>query len=107
MGGNAEFKTFWKSLEGFCKSGENCKGCRSGKCGYPPCAIRKCAAEKKVDVCSSCPEFPCKRFEGLAKTYPTLLADARRQREVGLAQWIREQDERAGRGFCYADIRYG
>jgi hypothetical protein len=80
-------------------------GCRGGKCGNPGCEIRKCAVEKQVDVCTACEEYPCERFDGLAKRYPTLLADGKRQKEIGLEKWIEEQEARCKTGFCYADIR--
>ena len=41
-----------------------------------------------------------------AARYSTLIADNRRLQAVGLDQWLDEQQERAGRGFVYADIRY-
>jgi hypothetical protein len=100
------FEPFWKVLEGLGRMDETCPGCRSGKCGYPGCKIRECAPAKRVEVCSACPEFPCKHFEGLAARYPNLIADAKRQQKVGLDQWIQEQEERARTGFSYVDIRY-
>jgi hypothetical protein len=85
---------------------KTCAGCRSGKCGDPRCDIRKCAKAKGVEVCSACPDFPCKHIEGLAERYPTLIADAKRQQKAGLDRWIQEQEERIKTGFSYADIRY-
>ena len=57
-------------------------------------------------MCNQCSDFPCERVEALAARYPTLLADNRRLRAVGLARWLAEQEERARRGVVYADIRY-
>ena len=81
------------------------KCCRSGKCGAPHCAIRKCAIEKSIETCPQCQDYPCRRVMTLAKSEPTLLHDGERIREHGLDQWIEEQEERRRAGFCYADIR--
>jgi hypothetical protein len=86
--------------------GDGFKGCRGGACGIPSCEIRKCAQERKMDVCSSCKDYPCDKVKSLAKRYPNLIADGTRQKEVGLPKWIEEQEERCKTGFCYADIRY-
>ena len=99
------FKEFWAALGKLSQSDQTCKGCRGG-CGDPECGIRKCAQERKVDVCSSCPEFPCQHIASLAKRYPNLILDGQRQKEIGLDKWIQEQEERCKSCFCYADIRH-
>jgi hypothetical protein len=98
------FAEFWKFLEGLHADG-GCRGCRAGA-GPPDCQIRSCAQERGLELCGQCSDFPCQRFEGLAAIYPTLIADNRRLQVVGLEQWLEEQQERARRGFVYADIRY-
>ena len=98
------FKEFWSFLAHLCDPEQACPGCRQG--GGPPfCAIRKCARERGVDLCVFCDEYPCKRVLGIAKGYPTLIADGQRIREIGLERWIQEQGERAKSGFAYVDIR--
>ena len=99
------FKDFWTALEELSRSDKTCKGCRGG-CGDPDCSIRKCAQEREMELCSSCTEYPCERIADLAKRYPNLISDGRRQKETGLDQWIQEQEDRCNSGFCYADIRY-
>jgi hypothetical protein len=59
-----------------------------------------------LDGCVHCPDLPCPEVEALADRYPTLIADNRRLRAVGLERWLEEQAERARRGVVYADIRY-
>ena len=103
--GTDEQKAFVAELRKLTKIPEGFTGCRGGTCGDPGCVIRKCAAEKRVEICTHCEEYPCSRFDGLAKRYPTLLADGKRQKEIGLEKWIAEQEDRAKTGFCYADIR--
>ena len=103
--GDDNQKGFLKELRKLAQTSKDFAGCRGDKCGDPGCEVRKCAAGKKVEVCSSCAEYPCERLSGLAKTYPTLLADGKRQKEIGLEKWIEEQETRCKTGFCYADIR--
>ncbi len=98
------FTEFWRFLEGLHATG-GCPGCRAGG-GFPQCQIRVCARERGLELCSRCSDFPCDHIEALGARYPTLIADNRRLQAVGLEQWLSEQQERARRGFVYADIRY-
>jgi hypothetical protein len=98
------FSEFWEFLGGLCADG-GCRGCRAGG-GFPECQIRICAREGGLELCSQCADFPCDHIEALGARYPTLIADNRRLQAVGLEQWLEEQEERARRGVCYADIRY-
>lgn len=98
------FTPFWTFLNNVCDPEKACPGCRQG--GGPPfCSIRKCAQERKVDVCAFCQDYPCRKINELARGYPTLIADGKRIREIGIDTWIEEQKKRANTGFIYADIR--
>jgi len=101
-----DFKEFWAVLKQLSQIGPHFKGCRGGKCGNPDCNIRKCAQSRKVELCPSCEDYPCKHIRALAKRYPSLIGDGKRRQEVGLDQWIQEQEERCRTDFCYSDIRY-
>ncbi len=83
------------------------KCCRTGQCGHPRCAIRKCAKRKGVFVCPECDQFPCDKVKTLAVSEPTLIHDGERLRKVGLSAWIEEQEKRREAGFCYSDVRCG
>ena len=98
------FKEFWALLQDLTTVPDD-KCCRSGQCGAPFCAARKCAMAKEVEVCPECEEYPCERLRAFAKGEPLLLPDGERIRERGLDAWIEEQEERRRAGFCYADIR--
>lgn len=98
------FKGFWKFLSNLAESKEDCN-CRQGNCGAPFCTIRKCAQDKHVEICVDCNEYPCQRILGIAKGYPTLLADGKRMKEIGIETWVKEQEERRTTGFAYVDIR--
>jgi len=99
------FDGFWVILGRLSQLIDTCRCCRGG-CGNPDCSIRKCAIEKKVEICSSCSEYPCSHVEDLAKRYPNLLSDGARQKEIGIEKWVREQEQRFRAGFCYADVRH-
>lgn len=79
--------------------------CRSGKCGAPWCAVRKCVKEKGLTVCPECDEYPCERIKLFGESEPLLLADGKRIIKYGLDKWIEEQEERRADGFCYASVR--
>jgi hypothetical protein len=103
-GEQANFKEFWAFLNRLAEMESDCS-CRSGKCGPPFCAIRKCVLGKGLDACPFCDEYPCSRVLGIAQGYVTMLADGKRMKEKGLDVWIEEQEERRKTGFAYADIR--
>ena len=100
----ANFKEFWSFLNYLADYESQCS-CREKECGPPFCGIRKCARKKGVEVCPFCDEYPCKRILGIAKGYPTMLADAQRMKDKGIDSWIQEQEERRKTGFAYVDIR--
>lgn len=99
------FNEFWKFLTDRCDPDKCCPGCRRGG-GRPDCPIRECARKKKVDICVFCEEYPCEHILGPAKLYPTLIADGKRLKEIGIEAWMAEQQKRAKTGFAYCDIRY-
>ena len=49
-----QFKDFLSSL-----TKADCEGCRGGGCKYPNCGVQPCAAERGVDFCFQCDDFPC------------------------------------------------
>jgi len=98
-----DFDQFWVFLERVVESETRC-GCRKDTCG-PPCGIKKCARESGVETCPFCAKYPCERILGIAKGYPTMLADAKRMKDKGIDVWVQEQEERRKTGFAYVDIR--
>jgi len=102
--GLSGFREFWVFLESLCSSNEK-MNCRKVSCGPASCAIRKCALAKKIEVCIFCDDYPCSRILDLAERYPTLLADGKRLKSIGIENWVKEQEERRKTGFAYVDIR--
>jgi hypothetical protein len=97
------FPVFWQFLENLAKM--ECT-CRTGMGGPPDCKIRNCAKQKNIAVCPQCKEYPCQNIYALAEHYPTLIQDGKRLQKIGIEKWVAEQEQRAKRGFAYADIRY-
>lgn len=86
----------------------HCDGCLSqGNLGphCPECEIRFCAEEKPgVTRCSDCPDFPCNIITAFnndgVRHHAEALENVRRQREVGIEEWLEEQYERWRCMFC-------
>jgi hypothetical protein len=76
-----------------------CGGCRSEKrCFYceTMCTMAKCAAEKGVDFCGDCADYPCKslkEFQTLAPHRIELWKSHARRKEAGLETWYGEMIE--------------
>ncbi len=77
----------------------SCEGCRaenrSLRC--QTCQFVSCAAEKGVDFCSECDEYPCedlKEFQAAMPHRIELWDDLERIRDVGYEQWFEEKVER-------------
>ena len=73
-----------------------CHGCRSGKRSYfceNKCKMVACAAEKGIDFCGECEEYPCEELRTFQKERPhrlELWEAQERIKEVGYAQWFDE-----------------
>jgi hypothetical protein len=74
-----------------------CHGCRSDKRACyceENCSFVPCAAEKGVDFCGECDEFPCDALKAFQTKMPhrnELWNDQQRIREVGYEQWFTEK----------------
>jgi hypothetical protein len=99
-----DFKPFWSVLGKLSDFESTCPDCREG-CGDPDCDIRKCAQAREEELCPLCGDFPCEHIRNLASRYPNLIGDGERMIRVGVETWIKEQEERRRKGFCYCDIR--
>jgi len=94
---------FWPFLKGMAEDGV-CISCKDGG-GNPGCAVRVCANEKKVEMCASCEEYPCEKFDAFFQGYPVLKQDNALFRDKGIDAWAKLQDERRVKGFTYTDER--
>lgn len=72
-----------------------CKGCCKGGGGGPPGCVRDCCIKHKVDVCFECSEFPCNKVKDEA----AMMEAARKYRELGRDEWLRQHVEKAKHGF--------
>lgn len=84
---------------GFSEEAVKCHGCRSDK-RFPHCEncrMSACAAERGIDFCSECMEYPCgdlKKFQAERPHRIELWDDLERIKAVGHEQWLREIRER-------------
>lgn len=76
-----------------------CDGCRSDRLNLfcrTRCKMKKCAAEKGIDFCGSCGEYPCpelKEFQSLMPHRKELWNSQQRIKEAGWDTWFEEMTE--------------
>ena len=75
-----------------------CYGCRSTKRGpyCQTCKMSACAAERGIDFCSECEEYPCndlKQFQSERPHRIELWDDLERIRDIGYKRWLKEIKE--------------
>ncbi len=74
-----------------------CQGCRSGKRSFyceNLCAMAPCAAEKGLEFCGECDEYPCdelKKFQAERPHRIELWESQERIAEVGYSKWFEEK----------------
>ena len=91
-----EFRNFMKGLDWFANSG--CKGCLQ-RGGMPNCEVRTCCKEKDLRNCYSCGDFAkCEKLEYQKSTYK-INESYDRISQMGYENWLKEQKEKASRGF--------
>ena len=94
---------FWPFLKNMAENGM-CVSCIEGG-GDPECAIRKCAKEKKAEVCALCENYPCGTIAKFLEQNPGYKKDNDLLREKGMEAWGNLQDERKAKGFTYQDLK--
>ena len=78
-----------------------CEGCLSAELVATfcrNCSIRACAFQKGLTHCAQCTDFACQRItdfnnDGI-RHHSEVLANIRRQKEVGVNAWLDEQEKR-------------
>jgi hypothetical protein len=77
-----------------------CEGCLSEVVAIHcrGCAIRACALGKGLACCAECSDSPCQRITDFSRDgiprHGEILGNIRRQREIGIDAWIKEQEEK-------------
>jgi len=92
------YKEFESVLDGLVKMFGSCPGCL-GDGGDPECKVRECAKKKGYTTCAECKEaYTCEKLK------PYLNKETlERIREVGVASWAEEMDEKVRSGFSYLE----
>jgi hypothetical protein len=89
------FDEFRKGLEWF--SDSQCPMCLNG--GGAPCENRKCASGKNLQSCLLCDDYlTCKNTEYQRDTYPFVVENYSRVKQVGFPKYLEEEEERARAG---------
>ncbi len=83
-----------------------CDGCRGRfeRHWSSDCRMMLCAKSKNVEHCFECADFPCSLLMEFAEDGIThhrrTVENSKRMREVGLEQWISEQERQGKCVFC-------
>ena len=83
-----------------------CDGCLSSQLAIvcSRCVMRACALEKGITYCAQCADFPCQTiidFNNDGRPHHSeVLANVRRQQEIGIDVWLDEQEKRWGCPDC-------
>lgn len=89
-----DFDDFLKGLEWLASQDKACKGCKlgGGWSWWPDCPVRTCCAEKQLDFCYLCQDFPCEKLTtGPLKERLLQVIEANRQiQQHGLERWVQE-----------------
>lgn len=76
-----------------------CHGCRSEQRSFfcrTECKMAQCAAEKGIDFCGECTEYPCAELKEFQSKMPhriELWNNHERIKEVGYEKWYEEMNE--------------
>jgi hypothetical protein len=85
----------------------SCYGCRSEKRSLycnKYCKMTKCAAEKGIDFCGECPEYPCAELKTFQAQMPhriELWESQKRIKEVGYKKWYTEMIKHYSCPVCH------
>lgn len=92
-----QFREFRKGLEWF--SQHKCPMCVNIPLDRAHCANKRCAQTKRLESCLLCSDYlTCEDTEYHRRTYPFVVEHHRRVQEVGIAQHLDEEANRARAG---------
>jgi predicted RNA-binding Zn-ribbon protein involved in translation (DUF1610 family) len=82
-----------------------CYGCRSDKRGpyCQTCKMSACSAERGIDFCVQCPDYPCEELKQFQSAMPhriELWDDLERIKAVGYEEWLKEKRAHYGCPQC-------
>ena len=93
--GAFDFAQFILGLEWFIAHAK-CPGCGQG--GGPAwCEAKKCCITKELRICFECTDFPCEKVKAVAD--PDTMDRHKRFKQVGFNKWVKEQAEKAKKGY--------
>jgi len=82
-----------------------CEGCRAQKrtAFRASCVMFACAAERDLDFCGQCPDYPCEDWKAFGRARPhraDIGKDLARIAEIGVEAWMAEARERYACPTC-------
>jgi hypothetical protein len=83
-----------------------CDSCRGPLESHwsPDCEMMKCAKERGYVHCFKCGDFPCEKLEEFSRNgvahHARTVNNLKRMREIGLNNWIKEEESRGRCVFC-------
>ena len=68
---------------------------------HPPCGVLSCCQRNGIEYCFECDGYPCKKYDGADLrdsfiTHKNQLADMKKAKQIGIAAYKAELDEKAG-----------
>lgn len=81
----------FKGMLEYFSSTVGCEGCRNEKCKlFKDCGVKDCHAEKQVDFCYQCGEFPCSRTGFDEHLYRRFVNINQKIKLIGIEKYYRE-----------------
>jgi len=91
------FNEFLKGLRWLASQDKPCKGCRSGGgwSWWPDCPVRDCTAQRGLDFCYQCADFPCKKLkqEPLLPYKTAIIETNNRIKKIGIERHVEQLKE--------------
>ena len=108
---NEKFKQVLADLYGLKPEQIHCEGCLSDDvCEFcQVCKIKACAAQREIEGCHQCDEFPCEHIENfpIEEGRKVMLRSVPQRRELGTEAWVAAEIARYSCPQCGAALFRG
>lgn len=101
---NLKFKERLTGIYGVAIEEVHCKGCLSDDVFFycQLCPIKSCAAERKIEGCHHCTDFPCGHIDSfpIPVGKKEILRSVPVRRDLGTERWMEEEEKRCRCNRC-------
>lgn len=108
---NTRLKEKFAAAYGVTAEQISCAGCNSDNVFVycRSCPVKSCAAEKKLQSCSQCNDYPCGHIENfpVPEGKKNILKAIPRMREIGIERWVAEEEGKYVCAQCGAKLFRG